>query len=144
MPPPVPPPVRFAVPRWGKLLVVGLVGLWFIALDVAAVLGPPSANHPTPTQSLEASLRLGALSVQVTNGDHQDWTNVRVRLSDKFFCLATDKIEASKSALVYLASCTSFSGERFTPATMAPTNVVVTAILAEDAREAIAGFTPFR
>lgn len=113
-----------------------LIALVFVG--VSACAATPERVH------LKASVELGALTVRVINDDHQDWNDVRVRLSDKFFCPAQPTIAASQSAIVTLGSCTSLDGARFTPATMVPTNVVVTAVLTEDTGEAIAGFAPGR
>lgn len=141
---PVAPPPAVAGPprqRMGALAIVFLVIIGGIFALVCVVLVVQSTAPRRPAQKdLAASVGRSRFVVQVTNKDHQDWRNVRVRINDKFFCKAVDMLEPSKTADVPLSSCTSGRGERYNTATMAPVGIVVTAILADDTGEAIAGF----
>lgn len=117
-----------------------MAALVVLAIVVTLNSGPSKRAAPP----LQASVKLSMLTVEVHNQDRQDWNNVRVRLSDKYFCPPHDSLESSKSMSIALATCASPSGERFVPMTMSPTNVVVTAVLTEDTGEAMAAFAPNR
>ena len=120
-----------------------ILGVLVVMIVITTLVVAYRASGPAATH-LKASVQLGVVSVEVRNEDAQVWRNVRVRLSDKYFCPPTEMLEPSKSTVVLLATCTSSNGERFIPATLAPTNVVVSATLGEGMGEAIAGFAPRR
>lgn len=94
---------------------------------------------PLPAH-LPATVDVTSILVKVTNGDHQDWRNVRVRVNDTYACPPVDKIEQGQSATVKLIGCNAADGERFQPFRTAAVRVAVAAIQVDDTGEATATF----
>jgi predicted metal-dependent phosphotriesterase family hydrolase len=89
---------------------------------------------------LPAAIDVNSVVVKVTNNDHQDWHNVRVRVNDKYACPVVDTIEQGKDTTVKLAGCVADDGERFQPLRTAAVSIRVAAIQVDDTGEAISTF----
>jgi hypothetical protein len=111
-------------------------GLAFLILCSGSLA---ACSHET-VKHLPASVELNSFFVKVTNDDHQDWRNVRLRVNEKYSCPAVDTIEPGATATVKLAGCVADDGERFQPLKTAALRIVVAAIQVDETGEAISTF----
>jgi hypothetical protein len=95
--------------------------------------GLPCARGRGP---LPVGVDANGLLVKITNGDIQDWRNVRVRVNDRYACPAVDRLNEDQSITMKLIECNAEDGERFQPVRTAVVKIAVTAVQVNDGGEA--------
>lgn len=116
-----PRPATAAARRWGRVIVVVLIGLFALGL-VEAWLTPstPSSQNMPNIVDAAISMRDGAFIVQ--NNGREDWFDLKMTINGEYLCdiSAAGHISPGEHASIGSLQCAKPDGTRFNPSLIKP------------------------